>query len=93
MKNYPVKRRPDGRGNPIQPYRPPNINVPASIMPRNTKFRDYAGQVHTTIHLKNARGEEMTIHQTQQIIDLQKGSTANFFVTDDNYGTYKRRKK
>ena len=35
----------------------------------------------------------MTIHQTQKIIDLQKGSTATFFVTDYNYGTYKRRKK
>ena len=93
MKNYPVKRRPDGRGHPVIPYNTPRLNIPASIIPKFCKDHNIAGQVSTRIHLKNARGEEMTIYQNQQLLNLMKGCQGNWHVSDGGSRRYKRSNK
>ena len=87
-KNYPVTRRPNGRGYPVQSYRQPNISVPASIVPKFTRGRNVAAQVTTKIHLENARGEKMTIVQNQQLLNLLNNHKGNFQITHGNNRNY-----
>ena len=93
MKKHPIQRRPAGRGYPVQQYRTPNLNVPASIVPKFTKGRNVAAQVSTKIHLKNARGEEMTIYQNQQLLNLLNGAKGNWHISDGGTNSRKRRHK
>ena len=89
MKKYPIQRKPDGRRYPIQSYRQPNLNVPASIIPRFSKGHNIAGQISTKIHLKNARGEEMTIYQNQQVLNLLPNHKGSFVITHGNNRNFK----
>ena len=88
-KNYPVTRRPNGRGYPVQSYRQPNISVPASIVPKFTRGRNVAAQVTTKIHLENARGEKMTIVQNQQLLNLLNNHKGCFEITHGNNRNHK----
>lgn len=89
MKKYPIQRRADGRSYPVQTYRQPNINVPASIIPKFSKGRNIAGQVTTKIHLENARGEKMTIVQNQQLLNLLPNHKGTFEITHGNNRNHK----
>ena len=91
MKKYPIQRKHNGQLYPVQPIRTPNINVPSPILPTYTKNRNVAAQVSTRIHLKNARGEEMTIYQNQQLLNLLNGAKGNWHISDD--GTHRRKRR
>lgn len=89
-KKYPMARRPNYGRRSLIPYQNPNIGIPTSIIPKFSKDHNIAGQVSTRIHLKNARGEEMTIYQNQQLLNLLRGARGNWHITDE--GRTNRRK-
>ena len=94
-KKYPTKR---GQGNSLVPSFSPNNNyrIPSTIIPRyGSKDHNVAGQVKTMIHLKNTRGEEMDIYQTQQVLNLLNNNRSSWFVGDNNniHRKYNGRKK
>ena len=92
--NYPVKKV---QGNSLAPsFCPSNYRVPSTIIPRyGSKTHNVAGQIKTRIHLKNARGEEMDIYQTQQVLNLLNNNKSNWFVGENNHihRNYKGRKQ
>ena len=94
MKKYPIQRKPAGRGYPIQTFRPQPISIPASIIPKFTKGRDIGGQISTKIHLRNSRGEEMSIYQNQQLLNLStNGKRKGHWHISDSSGSHHNRKK
>lgn len=89
--NYPVKRRNNSIYQPTKCCSTPQ--VPDSIFPQKPdKNRNMAGQVKTIIHMKNARGEEMTVYQTQQMLNLFKNSIGNWSI-NDGIGNNRRKKR
>lgn len=88
MPYYPAKNQ--GNRNQLQPYQQPRI--PKSIIPQGSKDRNIAGQVKTIIHMKNAKGEEMTVYQTQQMLNLMNGNIGNWMV-GNNLSQNKRRNR
>lgn len=88
-KHYPMTRRPAGRGYPVQTFRQPNINIPASIIPKDSRGKNLAAQVTTKIHLENSRGEKMTIYQNQQLLHLLRDTNCCFSITEGNHHSHK----
>ena len=91
-KKYPLNNRQNNSNRAsIIPYRAPNIGIPTSIIPKYTKGRNIGAQVSTKIHLKNARGEEMTIYQHQQLLNLMQQVSGNWEISKN--GSQRRRKE
>ncbi len=67
MNKYPVKSK-----QGALPVSCPSM--PQSIVPSGSKGRNVAGQVRTVIHMRNARGEEVTIVQNQQMLNLMNSA-------------------
>ena len=89
--NYPVKRHNNSIYQTTKCCSTPQ--VPNSIFPQKPdKNRNMAGQVKTIIHMKNARGEEMTVYQTQQMLNLFKNSIGNWSI-NDGIGNNRRKKR
>lgn len=90
---YPVKK---GQGNNLAPvFSPNNFRTPSAIIPRyGSKDHNVAGQIKTRIHLKNARGEEMDIYQTQQVLNLLNNNHSAWVVSGNgNVNRNYRRKR
>ena len=89
--NSTAKRRNNSIYQPTKYCSTPQ--VPCSIFPqKEIKNRNIAGQVKTIIHMKNARGEEMTVYQTQQILNLLNNSRGNWSI-NDGIGNKRRKKR
>ena len=89
--NCPVKSRNNSIYQPTKDCSTPQI--PRSIFPQKAgKNRNMAGQVKTIIHMKNARGEEMTVYQTQQMLNLLNNSRGNWNI-NDGIGNKRRKKR
>ena len=73
------------------------VMIPSTIIPTRydgTKDRNIAGQIKTRIHLKNARGEEMDIYQTQQVLNLLNNNQSAWVVSGNgNVNRNYRRKR
>ena len=89
--NCPVKSRINSIYQSTKNYSTPQI--PRSIFPQKSgKNRNMAGQVKTIIHMKNARGEEMTVYQTQQMLNLLNNSRGSWNI-NDGIGNNRRKKR
>lgn len=89
--NCPVKSRNNSIYQPTKYCSTPQ--VPCSIFPQKAdKNRNMAGQVKTIIHMKNARGEEMTVYQTQQMLNLLNNSRGSWNI-NDGIGNNRRKKR
>ena len=75
MPKYPVKS--NQRGLPLSC--PP---IPQSIVPNGSKGRNVGGQVKTVIHMRNAKGEEVTIYQNQQMLNLTDSARGFWSIGD-----------
>ena len=75
MPKYPVKSNQSGL-----PLSCPSI--PRSIVPSGSKGRNVGGQVKTVIHMRNAKGEEVTIYQNQQMLNLTDSARGFWSIGD-----------
>ena len=75
MPKYPVKSNQIGL-----PMSCPSI--PQSIVPSGSKGRSVGGQVKTVIHMRNAKGEEVTIYQNQQMLNLTDSARGFWSIGD-----------
>ena len=93
MPKYPVKSNQIGL-----PMSCPSI--PQSIVPNGSKGRSVGGQVKTVIHMRNARGEEVTIYQNQQMLNLTDsargfwsiGDASSRSIPDNSHGNSNQRR-
>ncbi len=57
-------------------------SIPRSIVPSGSKGRNVGGQVKTVIHMRNAKGEEVTIYQNQQMLNLTDSAPGFWSIGD-----------
>ena len=83
--NYPVRK---GQGSSLLPsFSPANsYRIPSNIIPRHvSNNRNLGAQAKVRIHIKNARGDEMDIYQTQQVLNLLNNNKSNWLVGGNNH--------
>lgn len=75
-------------------------SIPRSIVPSGSKGRNVGGQVKTVIHMRNAKGEEVTIYQNQQMLNLTDstpgfwsiGDGSSRFIPNNSQGNHPQRR-
>ena len=86
MKKYPIQKR-NERGNySVVPTAHPNIQIPSAfkVLNEGSRFNNHnvAGQIHTTIRLQDKYGNKLSLHQSQQVLNLLDGTKNSFHVSD-----------
>ena len=92
--NYPVRRK--GQGSSLVPsFSPANsYRIPSNIIPRHVNNnRNLGAQAKVRIHIKNARGDEMDIYQTQQVLNLLNNNHSTWIVGGNSTNRNYRRKR